>query len=155
MADRSVIQGGPWHVEKDAGSSSAFTQPDPPSGPLEFRYRLGTGERLGQYAALGISVGTGLSGRTQLAFRAQASQPMRLSVQARRPRSGDRWQRSVYLDTNARDVVVPVSEMRAVAGSTSTFNPGLADTVLFVVDLTNAVPGTDGVVTLSDLRLER
>ena len=48
MADRSVIQGGPWHVEKDAGSASAFTHADPPSGPLEFRYRLGTGERLGQ-----------------------------------------------------------------------------------------------------------
>ena len=40
-----------------------------------------------------------------------------------------------------------------MSGATSTFDPGLADTLLFVVDLTNALPGTDGVVTISDLRV--
>ena len=154
MTDRSLIQGGPWHVEKDAASTAAFTHADPPDGPVEFRYRLGSGERAGQYAALGISVGTGLAQRTQLAFRARASQPMRLSVQARRPQSGDRWQRSIYIDTNARDINVPFTGMMPVGGA-SAFNPGLADTVLFVVDLTNALPGTDGVVTIDDLRFER
>ena len=151
----SSIQGGPWHVEKDAGSTATFVQGNPPAGPLEFTYKLGNPASTERYVALGVSVGTALTSNTRLAFRAQASQPMRLSVQARRPRSEDRWQRSVYLDATARDIFIPFSEMRAVAGGTTKFDPALADTVLFVVDLTNALPGTAGSVTISDLRVER
>ena len=153
--DRSVIQGGPWHVEKDAASTAAFAHPSPPDGPVEFRYRLGAGARDGQYGALAISVGSGLAGRARLAFRAVASQPMRLSVQARQPRSGNRWQRSVYLDTNPRDVLIPFTGMSPMAGAATPFDPALADTLLFVVDLTNAVPGTAGAVTISGVSLDR
>ena len=152
---QSSIQAGPWHVEKDAASTATFLQESPPSAQLEFSYQLGSSSSAEPYVALGISVGTGLSNQTRLAFRARASQPMRLSVQARRPRSEDRWQRSVYLDTTAREIFIPFTEMRAVAGAATTFDPGLADTVLFVVDLTNSLPGTAGVVTITDLRIER
>jgi hypothetical protein len=76
-----------------------------------------------------------------------------MSVQARRPRSGERWQRSVYLDTNARDVIVPFAEFRPVGGATA-FDARLVDTVLFVVDTTNTNPGGKGSITLGDLRIE-
>jgi hypothetical protein len=155
MTDRHVIQGGPWHVEKDAESSATFSHIKPPDGPVEFTYRLAGGDRRTQYAALAISVGTGLAERKGLSFRAAASRAMRISVQARRPKTGERWQRSVYLDAVSRDVFVPLAEMTPMAGSTSAFDPALADTVLFVVDLTNALPGATGVVTLSDVRIER
>ena len=83
------------------GSTADVSQIEPPGGPVEFSYRLAGGERAGQYAALVISVGDALSARARLVFRAAASQPMRISVQARRPRSGERWQRSIHVDTAA------------------------------------------------------
>ena len=155
MTDGRGIQGGPWHVEKDAASTGQALQPDSSTGPAEFTYRLGGGERKGQYAAMVISVGNGLTGRTGLAFRAQASQPMRISIQARRPRSGDRWQRSIYLDTTLRDIRVPFGELRAVGTTTAAFDPSLTDTVLFVTDMTNSLPGSAGRFSIHDLRVEK
>ena len=155
MTDRWGIQGGPWHLEKDAASTAQVSQASPPEGPAAFTYRLGSGERAGQYAAMVISVGNGLTGRTGLAFRARASQPMRISIQARRPRSGDRWQRSIYLDTTLRDISVPFGDLTPVGATTAAFDPSLADTVLFVADMTNALPGSTGTFSIHDLRVER
>jgi hypothetical protein len=101
-----------------------------------------------------IGVGTALTERTHLALRAQASRPMRVSVQARQPQSGERWQRSIYLDGEIRDVVIPFSEMSSV-GASGAFDPARADALLFVVDLTNSSPGTAGHFTIHDLRIER
>ena len=119
-----------------------------------FAFRLAGGDRSGRYAALSIGVGKALSERAHLAFRAHASSPMRVSVQARDPQSGQRWQRSIYLDAEPRDVIVRFAEMTPV-GSTRTFDPALADTLLFVVDSTNTLPGTEGSFTLENLRVER
>jgi hypothetical protein len=44
--------------------------------------------------------------------------------------------------------------MRAV-GASRTFDPALADTLLFVVDTTNTLPGTVGSFTVENLRIER
>jgi len=79
---------------------------------------------------------------------------MRVSVQARHPRSGNRWQRSIYLDAEPRDLIVRFADMTPV-GSSGTFDPALADVLLFVVDTTNTLPGTAGSFTVSDLRVER
>jgi hypothetical protein len=153
--DALPIKGGPWHVETDPASTAHVEQRRPPEGPVEFTYRLGPGTRGGQHAALGISVGNALTNRTRLAFRARASQPMRLSVQARRPQTGERWQRSVYLDANLREIVVPFTQLKPVGTTGQAFDPRTIDTVLFVVDLTNAVPGASGSLTISDLQVER
>ena len=75
---------------------------------------------------------------------------MRVSVQARHPGTGDRWQRSIYLDGEPRDVIVRFADMTPV-GSSGAFDPALADTLLFVVDTTNTLPGTDGSFTLENL----
>jgi hypothetical protein len=148
------IQGGPWHVEKDDESSAEIAQVDSPTGPVQFTFRLAGGDPAGRYAALGIGVGKALSERAHLTFRAHASRPMRVSVQARHPQSGNRWQRSIYLDAEPREVIVRFAEMTPV-GSGRTFNPSLADTLLFVVDTTNTLPGTSGSFTLENLRVER
>jgi hypothetical protein len=148
------IQGGPWHVEKDDNSTAHVVQKDYPTGPVQFTFRLGAGDRPGRYAALGIGVGEALTERTHLAFRAQASRPMRLSVQARQPDSGHRWQESVYLDDEPRTVIVRLDEMTPI-GSSGAFDPALADTLLFVVDTTNTAAGTAGSVTISDLHVQR
>ena len=147
-------QGGPWHAEKDDESSAEISQKDYPTGPVQFTFRLAGGDRAGRYAALGLGVGKALTERTHVAFRAQASRPMRVSVQARQPQSGERWQRSIYLDAEPRDVIVRFAEMTPV-GSSGAFDPALADTLLFVVDTTNTLPGTAGSFTLENLRVER
>jgi hypothetical protein len=152
--DARGIQGGPWHVEKDDGSVAHVAQQDAPKGPVEFTYRLAGRERLGQYAGLGISVGNALTDRTRVSFRAHASQPMRISLQARRPRSGERWQRSIYLAAEPRDVVVLFSDMRTV-DSADKFDPSLVDTLLFVVDTVNTLPGSSGTFSIHDLRVEK
>ncbi len=69
-------------------------------------------------------------------------------------KTGDRWQRSIYLDADPRDVIVRFAEMTPV-GSSGAFDPALADTLLFVVDTTNTAPGTAGSFTLENLRVER
>ena len=148
------IQGGPWHVEKDGESSGEITQTDYPTGPVRFAFRLAGGEGAGRDTALGIGVGKALTERAHLAFRTHASRPMRVSIQARHPQSGDRWQRSIYLDAEPRDVIVRFAAMTPV-GSSRTFDPALANTLLFVVDTTNTLPGTAGSFTLENLRVER
>lgn len=148
------VQGGPWHVEKDDASTAQVVQKDYPTGPVQFTFRLGAGERAGKYAALGIGVGQGLTERTHLSMRAHASQPMRISVQARQPGTGRRWQRSVYVDTTPRDIIVRFADMRPI-GTSGMFDPAVADTLLFVVDTTNTAPGTAGSLTITDLRVER
>ena len=148
------IQGGPWKVETDGTSTAQVSQTEPPKGPAEFTYRLADGTRTGQYAALVVGVGGALTARTHLVVRANAARPMRLSVQARNPRSGGRWQKSIYLDSQVRNVVVPFAEMSPV-GTSMKFDPSQADTVMLVVDLTNTKPGTSGSLTIHDLRIER
>jgi len=147
------IQGGPWHAEKDEQSTAHIAQTDP-TAPVQFTFRLGSGDRPGRYAALGIGVGKALTERTHLGFRAHASRPMRISVQVRHPQSGDRWQRSIYLDARPRDVIVRFADMAPI-GSSGTVDLALADTVLFVVDTTNTLPGTQGTFTVENLRVER
>ena len=79
----------------------------------------------------------------RLAFRASASRPMRLSVQLRLP-DGRRWQRSVYLDETAREIVVPMAAMTSVTGGTRRMHLERANALLFVVDTVNTSPGTAG-----------
>lgn len=149
------IQGGPWHVEKDAGSSGQVTAQDPPNGPVEFSYRLAGGTRAGQYAALGLATGNALRGHSRISFRARGSRPMRISVQARRPAAGERWQRSVYLDEQPRDIIIPFSEMRPVApNSAPRFDPSQIDTLLFVADTANTRPDSEGSFVLTGLNVE-
>jgi hypothetical protein len=149
------IQGGPWHVEHETRSSGTFAQRGAPTGPVDFSYQLAEGARAGQYAALVMSAGNSLTSHSRLAFGAVAAKPMRVSVQVRRPSTGDRWQRSVYLDKSARDIVIPFAEMTAVgSNSNARFTPSDIDTILFVVDTTNTAPASAGRFTVSDLRVE-
>jgi hypothetical protein len=83
---------------------------------------------------------------------------MRLSVQVREPRGrdGQRWQRSVYLDEEPREVTVLLDDMRPI-GPTDSERPERAriDSLLLVIDTTNARGGATGRVWLSDVRLEK
>ncbi len=121
---------------------------------LDFTFTLAPGRRDNQFAALAHHL-DGLQNYDRLQFRARATRPMRLSVQFRiaEPTGGERWQRSVYLDEQPRDVTVFLDDVRPI-GPTSSWLPNLSrvSTVLFVVDTVNTPPGTSGVVHLEDVR---
>jgi hypothetical protein len=152
--DRWKMQGGPWHAEHDAASSATPLQPAPPDGPVALTFRLVAGPRAGQYGALVMSAGNALTGHARFSFTARAGAPMRVSLQARQP-SGARWQRSIYLDTTARGITVPFTEMTPVGDTAALhFTPAGIDTVLFVVDTTNTAPGAQGQFEISDLKVE-
>jgi hypothetical protein len=95
----------------------------------------------------------------RLMLRLKADRPMRLSVQLRTGADGtreERWQRSVYVDPEERDVIVAFDDMRSV-GATRNDRPPLADrpSVILVVDMTNAKAGSTGKLTIRQVALGR
>jgi PHP domain len=144
-----------WHLEHQAGASGVLERIG--IGPTIFKYAL-VPDILTQSVALVLPEGAALWEFDRVSFRGSASRPMRLSVQLRQPggRDGQRWRRSVYLDTVARDITILFADMRP-AGPTGGLKPDMAqiEDLLFVVDTTNTLPGTAGVVTLEALSLQR
>jgi len=148
-------QPGDWSMEREPRSQGHITSSGP--GAVTLDYTLGNGPASGQYIAIAHRAsGVGTWDRLQL--RARAAHPMRVSVQLRTPAAPDgaRWQRSVYLDEAPRDITVFLDDVRPI-GPAPTARPDLAgiDTLLFVVDTTNAHPGTSGWVEFSEVRWSR
>jgi hypothetical protein len=80
---------------------------------------------------------------------------MRVSVQLRGGQgasAGDRWIRSIYLDTVWREYTLPFTDF-VPAGLPHTASPALADvrSVMVVVDLTNTKPGFSGTISISQV----
>jgi hypothetical protein len=79
-------------------------------------------------------------------------------VQLRVPNgpAGERWHRSVYLDTTPRQFTIDVADLRP-RGATSQPRPDLSavQSVLFVVDTVNAEIGASGQVWIDDVRYGR
>lgn len=141
-----------WVVEADASSDGTVTVDD---GLVAFTYRLGGGPPSGQYAALVAPVGDG-TGYDRLRFTISAETPMRVSVQMRLPggRDGLRWRRSVYVDRQPRIVVVQLEDLEPVGGASSQ-QPLVApiQSLLFVVDTVNTLPGASGTIRVSGIGL--
>ena len=142
----------PWRVEKDDGSSGEVAEGQ---GGVSLRFTLRDGARASQFVAAAADVSLPQAGA--LAFWGSAERPMRVSVQLRFPAEGERWVKSVYLDQHPRDVVVRIADLVPAERAHSQL-PELAraGSILLVVDLTNARPGTRGGFAISGLRtLER
>lgn len=144
-----------WHIEQLSGANGVLERSG--SGPTTFRYSLAP-ETRSQSVALVMPEAAALWEYDRVSFRASATMPMRLSVQLRQPggEDGQRWRRSVYLDTVARNVTVLFSDLRP-AGSTGGLKPDMAqvEDLLFVVDTVNTKPGTSGAVIFEALSLQR
>ena len=139
-----------WIVERDAASSGSIGGD---AARPEFAFELGQGAPVAQYAAL-VAPLQMTSGVSRIAFSARASRPMRLSVQVRLSggTGGQRWRRSVYVDETPRQILLRLEDFEPADGPT-TLRPISAplQSLLFVVDLVNATPGSAGTIWLSDL----
>jgi hypothetical protein len=139
----------PWRVEKDPASSG---QVSVAAEAATLHYVLAEG-RTSQYVAAAADLAPSLPYST-LIFDARAARPMRVSVQLRFP-DGERWAKSVYLDTQDREVAVRVGEMAAAGSSRPMPTVTTAESVLLVVDLVNSRPGDSGSFTIRNLRRVR
>jgi hypothetical protein len=148
-----------WTVEKAAQSAGAIDRLPSVSGTqLAFRFALGGARSQNPFAAMVMPAGSDISKYDRLIFTGRASRPMRVSVQlrARGGAEGQRWHRSVFLDTTSREVTVLFDDMRP-RGVTTAPRPALSDveSVLFVIDTVNTDIGTNGQFVIDDVKYAR
>jgi hypothetical protein len=143
-----------WHVEKDPTSTATLV-----SGAAEGRltYQLGSGGAASQFAALACDLPATVPTFEAIDFRIRSRAPSRVSVQLRFARDGERrWGRSVYADATTRDARIALEDLvPAERDGLARPDATRATSVLFVVDLTNARPGSGGEVAILDPRLTR
>ena len=148
-----------WTVEQAPLSAGAIDRLPTVSGSqLAFRFALGGPRSQSPYAAMVMPAGSDISKYDRLIFTGRTSRPMRVSVQlrARGGAEGQRWHRSVFLDTTPREVTVLFDDMRP-RGVTAAPRPVLNDvqSVLFVIDTVNADTGTNGQLVIDDVKFAR
>jgi hypothetical protein len=151
-----------WHVEHDPTSLAAVElAPIVGGAELRFRYGLAGGASVGQVAALAADTPRGIAGYDRLTFSIRAEHPMRISVQLRAGEdqgesARDRWKRTVYVDTTAREHTVFFEDVMPV-GQTHAVAPILGGirTLLFVIDATNTKIGDSGRIWMGKAALER
>jgi hypothetical protein len=147
-----------WHIEKDDRSSGSWaTTAVGDAIRHTVRYQLGR-EAASPFVAFVTFDAGAMHDAVRLLFRGGSDRPMRLSVQARLLDGAveRRWQRSVYLSPEPREVTIDFADMRAAGtGAREAFAPARIHSLLFVVDTVNARPGDRGVVWVERLRTER
>ena len=136
------LAGVAWRAEHDPASQATVSAG---AGTVRLDYRLRPGERASQFAALVADLPGDAAGFNAILFTADASAPLRVSVQLRFGNDEERWGRSVYLDGTARPQQILVADMRPAGKSAANIpDTSRVTALLFVVDLTNAAPGAAG-----------
>lgn len=148
-----------WTVEKNPRSQGAIDVVGALGGDqLLLRYALGGGEADHPYVAFVVPARPAPAEFDRLTFSARAGAPARLSVQLRVPGDGDgqRWHRSVYLDSEPREISVMFDDMRP-RGTTGQARAPLGDVhaILFVVDAVNTAAGSNGQIWIDNIRFGR
>jgi hypothetical protein len=148
----SPLRGGDWRTEVSSGSRAIVSPVT--AAVVSFSYQLAGGEPQSQFAALVHDL-RDLPEFDAIAFKARASHPMRVSTQLRFAQDGlRRWRRSFYVDRIEREVRIPIAKLRPADGAGPMPPSSRATSLLLVIDLTNAVPGSLGDLIVSDVRVE-
>ena len=137
----------PWRVEKPP--ASAATMRSGPEGVV-VEYRLGADRSRSPYVALATDIHDPRFTAIEAALTSR--RPMRISIQVRAA-DGSRWGQSVYVDSSDRLYGIPLASMRSMDGRAAAPSAASVTSVLLVIDLTNAVPGSAGEFTVRSLNL--
>jgi hypothetical protein len=148
-----------WVVETSPASLGALDVVKAATGTqVSMRYGIGGAASASPFAAFVMPAGQELSKYTQLTFTGRADKPTRVSIQLREPSgpAGERWHRSVYLDTEPRQVTVYFDDLRP-RGVTTRAQPDLSkiQAILFVLDTVNTTLGGNGTIWIDDVRYGR
>ncbi len=125
--------------------------------PMAWSFALSPGTPAGQFAAIQIPITGGLAAFDRVRFRVSSPRPVRAWVQLRAPvGNSERWGTTFYADQAGRLVDVPLGAFLPI-GVTSSEQPPLdrVDTLLFVVDTMNFLPGATGSMVLSEVAFVR
>jgi hypothetical protein len=120
---------------------------------IDWQFALAPGIAAGQFAAVAVPVSGGLAAFDRVRFRVSASAPMRVWVQLRAPVGNtERWGRTFYADGESRVVDVAFATFAAIGETSSPRAPlDRVDSLLFVVDTLNTLPGKGGSMTISEV----
>lgn len=148
-----------WHTEVSAASKAAINIVNTPtSREMLVRYGLPGSDAKGEFAAAVADTTGAMRGRTWIRFTIRSAQPMRVSVQVRVPASdtGERWQRSIYVDQTERTYTLALDDFRLPLGQTSPsgVDGDAVHGVIFAVDRVNTAPGASGRFWLRDVTVE-
>ncbi len=148
-----VLLAGPWQTEHDPCSSVGVQVRA--AGAVSVSTTLCPGTHASPFAAARIDWPADVPSAGAVRFTGRADHPMRVSVQVREPGEGEgrRWARSVYLDTDARTLTLPLATFRAVDPATGAPPVGRLHALLFVVDTVNTRRGEPRTFHIEDLRL--
>ena len=152
-------------VESGKGDMSRLG--DPPSDPLARRvagepplswtFALAPGTPSGQFAAVQIPITGGLAAFDRVRFTVTSPAPLRAWVQLRAPVGNtERWGSTFYADEQERIIDLPLRAFAPI-GVTSSEQPPLdrVNSLLFVVDTLNFLPGARGSMVLSEIAFVR
>ena len=149
--------------EFGAGDSSAVTVSDARGGamagepPAVWTFALAPGTPRGQFAAIRIPITGGLAAFDRARFSVVSGRPMRVWAQLRASAGNTgRWGRTFYADEQPRTINLSLKDFQSI-GVTSASRPPLdkVDSLLFVVDTLNTLPGGKGSITISDVAFVR
>jgi hypothetical protein len=120
---------------------------------IQWSFALSPGAAAGQFAAVRVPVSGGLEALDRVRFRVSAYRPMRVWVQLRAPVGNtERWGRTFYVDGESRLVDVALASFRAIGVTSSPDAPlNRVDSLLFVVDTLNTLPGSRGNASISEI----
>ena len=151
----------------ESGRADMSRLADPPSDPLARRvagepplvwtYALSPGTPSGQFAAVQIPIAGGLASFDRVRFTVTSPRPVRAWVQLRAPVGNtERWGSTFYADEQERVIDLPLRAFAPI-GVTSSGQPPLdrVDSLLFVVDTMNFLPGSNGSMVLSEIAFVR
>jgi hypothetical protein len=110
----------------------------------------------GQFAAVRVPIAGGVAAFDRVRFRVSSPKPIRAWVQLRVAGNAERWGATFYADATERIVDLPLRSLPPI-GVTSSAQPPLdrVDSLLFVVDTLNALPGSNGSMVLSEIAFVR
>lgn len=150
-------------AEMGAGDTSAVTDVDPPTGTIAgdasaaWTFALAPGTARGQFAALQIPTHGGLAAFDRVRFTVMSDRPLRAWTQLRATvATTERWGRTFYTGEQPRTIELRLDDFQPI-GPNAAPKPPLerVDSILFVVDTLNTLPGTKGTITISDVAFVR
>ena len=136
-------------AEMGAGDTSVVTSVNPPTGtiagdaPAAWTFALAPGAARGQFAALQIPINGGLAAFDRVRFTVMSDRPLRAWTQLRATvATTERWGRTFYTDEQPRTIELRLDDFQPI-GPNAAPKPPLdkVDSLLFVVDTLNALPG--------------
>jgi len=149
-----------WNTETDPSSLAALDVAPRIDGStaVRLRYGLSGGANIGQFSGATVEAPQNAGEYGRITFTGRAEHPLRIAVQVRAAVPGappERWQRSVYLDVEERDLAVAFDDMTPVGQTHAPHVPrdGLMN-IMFIVDTTNTKPGASGRVWIRNPQVE-